>query len=95
LAADSHDPAGTTPRNEYTVDELARVTDTTVRNVRAYQDRDLRRAAVSSGRARLGFDSKLGSSDRPGVQRPHCFVHVDLGAVSRSRVFRLAQRERG
>jgi hypothetical protein len=41
LAADSHDPAGTTPRNEYTVDELARVTDTTVRNVRAYQDRGL------------------------------------------------------
>jgi pimeloyl-ACP methyl ester carboxylesterase len=41
LAADSHDPPGTTPRNEYTVDELARVTDTTVRNVRAYQDRGL------------------------------------------------------
>src|SRR5919108_5204360 len=32
------EPAG---RNEYTVDELARAADTTVRNVRAYQDRGL------------------------------------------------------
>jgi DNA-binding transcriptional MerR regulator len=29
------------PRTEYTVEELARVTDSTVRNIRAYQDRGL------------------------------------------------------
>ncbi len=32
---------GTTIRDEYTIDELARSTGTTVRNVRAYQDRGL------------------------------------------------------
>ncbi|MFM0553821.1 MerR family transcriptional regulator [Paraburkholderia sediminicola] len=52
LPADSHDPAGATPRNEYTVDELARVTDTTVRNVRAYQDRGL--LAPPEKRGRVG-----------------------------------------
>jgi DNA-binding transcriptional MerR regulator len=52
LPADSHTPAGATPRNEYTVDELARVTDTTVRNVRAYQDRGL--LAPPEKRGRVG-----------------------------------------
>ena len=50
LLADSHDPASATPRNEYTVDELARVTDTTVRNVRAYQDRGLLAPPEKRGR---------------------------------------------
>jgi DNA-binding transcriptional MerR regulator len=36
--------------NEYTVDELARVTDTTVRNVRAYQDRGLLEPPEKRGR---------------------------------------------
>jgi len=52
LPADSHAAAGDTPRNEYTVDELARVTDTTVRNVRAYQDRGL--LAPPEKRGRVG-----------------------------------------
>ncbi|MBN3763923.1 MerR family transcriptional regulator [Burkholderia sp. Ac-20365] len=39
-------------RNEYTVDELARVTDSTVRNIRAYQDRGL--LAPPEKRGRVG-----------------------------------------
>ncbi|KVD80783.1 MerR family transcriptional regulator [Burkholderia sp. ABCPW 14] len=39
--------------NEYTVDELARVSDTTVRNVRAYQDRGL--LAPPRKRGRVGI----------------------------------------
>jgi DNA-binding transcriptional MerR regulator len=46
-------PAPATPRHEYTVDELARVTDTTVRNVRAYQDRGL--LAPPEKRGRVGI----------------------------------------
>src|SRR3984885_6000292 len=45
-------PAPAAPRNEYTVDELARVTDSTVRNVRAYQDRGL--LAPPEKRGRVG-----------------------------------------
>ncbi|TDY22342.1 MerR family transcriptional regulator [Paraburkholderia sp. BL6665CI2N2] len=52
LSAGAHEAAGATPRNEYTVDELARVTDTTVRNVRAYQDRGL--LAPPEKRGRVG-----------------------------------------
>ncbi|SMG59210.1 MerR family transcriptional regulator [Paraburkholderia susongensis] len=50
--ADSSHPASAAPRNEYTVDELARVSDTTVRNVRAYQDRGL--LAPPERRGRVG-----------------------------------------
>lgn len=39
-------------RNEYTVDELARVSDSTVRNIRAYQDRGL--LAPPEKRGRVG-----------------------------------------
>jgi DNA-binding transcriptional MerR regulator len=48
----SPSPAPAAPRNEYTVDELARVTDSTVRNVRAYQDRGL--LAPPEKRGRVG-----------------------------------------
>lgn len=52
VPAESTDTSSATPRNEYTVDELARVTDTTVRNVRAYQDRGL--LAPPEKRGRVG-----------------------------------------
>jgi DNA-binding transcriptional MerR regulator len=45
-------PAAAASRNEYTVDELARVADSTVRNVRAYQDRGL--LAPPEKRGRIG-----------------------------------------
>lgn len=59
LAADSDDPASATPRNQYTVDELARVTDTTVRNVRAYQDRGLLAPPAKRGRVGVYDDTHV------------------------------------
>ncbi|HEX7906463.1 MAG TPA: MerR family transcriptional regulator, partial [Paraburkholderia sp.] len=52
-------PASATPRNEYTVDELARVTDTTVRNVRAYQDRGLLEPPEKRGRVGVYDDTHV------------------------------------
>ncbi|MCC8396622.1 MerR family transcriptional regulator [Paraburkholderia sp. MMS20-SJTR3] len=52
-------PATTAPRNEYTVDELARVTDTTVRNVRAYQDRGLLAPPEKRGRVGVYDDTHV------------------------------------
>ena len=51
--------ASDTPRNEYTVDELARVTDTTVRNVRAYQDRGLLAPPEKRGRVGVYDDTHV------------------------------------
>ncbi|WP_321785906.1 MerR family transcriptional regulator [Paraburkholderia sp. J94] len=45
--------------SEYTVDELARVTGTTVRNVRAYQDRDLLMPPDKRGRVGIYNDSHV------------------------------------
>ncbi|WP_084168930.1 MerR family transcriptional regulator [Paraburkholderia acidipaludis] len=45
--------------NEYTVDELARVAATTVRNVRAYQDRDLLMPPEKRGRVGIYNDSHV------------------------------------
>ncbi|MEX3556812.1 MAG: MerR family transcriptional regulator [Burkholderia gladioli] len=45
--------------NEYTVDELARVTDTTVRNVRAYQDRGLLTRPRKRGRVSIYDDTHV------------------------------------
>ena len=50
---------GDAPRNEYTVDELARVSDTTVRNVRAYQDRGLLAPPEKRGRAGIYDDTHV------------------------------------
>jgi DNA-binding transcriptional MerR regulator len=47
------------PRNEYTVDELARVADTTVRNVRAYQDRGLLAPPEKRGRVGVYDDTHV------------------------------------
>jgi DNA-binding transcriptional MerR regulator len=58
-SAGSNDPADATPRNEYTVDELARVTDTTVRNVRAYQDRGLLAPPEKRGRVGVYDDTHV------------------------------------
>ena len=58
-SAGSIDPASATPRNEYTVDELARVTDTTVRNVRAYQDRGLLAPPEKRGRVGVYDDTHV------------------------------------
>ncbi|WP_345814672.1 MerR family transcriptional regulator [Paraburkholderia sp. PREW-6R] len=52
-------PAADAPRNEYTVDELARVTDTTVRNVRAYQDRGLLAPPEKRGRVGVYDDTHV------------------------------------
>ncbi|MBW9104765.1 MerR family transcriptional regulator [Paraburkholderia phenoliruptrix] len=52
-------PTGALPRNEYTVDELARVTDTTVRNVRAYQDRGLLAPPEKRGRVGVYDDTHV------------------------------------
>ncbi|MGE8489571.1 MAG: MerR family transcriptional regulator, partial [Paraburkholderia nemoris] len=52
-------PASATPRNEYTVDELARVSDTTVRNVRAYQDRGLLEPPEKRGRVGVYDDTHV------------------------------------
>lgn len=57
--AASHDASGLAPRNEYTVDELARVTDTTVRNVRAYQDRGLLEPPEKRGRVGVYDDTHV------------------------------------
>ncbi|OXI30292.1 MerR family transcriptional regulator [Burkholderia sp. AU16741] len=46
-------------RNEYTVDELARVSDTTVRNVRAYQDRGLLAPPEKRGRVGIYDDTHV------------------------------------
>ncbi|MCM2495395.1 MerR family transcriptional regulator [Burkholderia glumae] len=51
-------PDGAAP-NEYTVDELARVTDTTVRNVRAYQDRGLLAPPRKRGRVGIYDDTHV------------------------------------
>jgi DNA-binding transcriptional MerR regulator len=58
-SARANNPAGATPRNEYTVDELARVTDTTVRNVRAYQDRGLLAPPEKRGRVGVYDDTHV------------------------------------
>jgi DNA-binding transcriptional MerR regulator len=58
-SAGVNDPADATPRNEYTVDELARVTDTTVRNVRAYQDRGLLAPPEKRGRVGVYDDTHV------------------------------------
>ncbi|RFU44128.1 MerR family transcriptional regulator [Paraburkholderia sp. DHOC27] len=47
------------PRNEYTVDELARVTESTVRNVRAYQDRGLLAPPEKRGRVGVYDDTHV------------------------------------
>ncbi|MDR6392823.1 DNA-binding transcriptional MerR regulator [Paraburkholderia phenoliruptrix] len=57
LSADM--PTGVAPRNEYTVDELARVSDTTVRNVRAYQDRGLLAPPEKRGRVGVYDDTHV------------------------------------
>ncbi|WP_179402048.1 MerR family transcriptional regulator [Burkholderia guangdongensis] len=53
------DAAPDAARNEYTVDELARVTDTTVRNVRAYQDRGLLAPPEKRGRVGIYDDTHV------------------------------------
>ncbi|ASL48611.1 Mercuric resistance operon regulatory protein [Burkholderia sp. AD24] len=57
--ADTNVAASPAPRNEYTVDELARVTDTTVRNVRAYQDRGLLAPPEKRGRVGVYDDTHV------------------------------------
>ncbi|WP_179709060.1 MerR family transcriptional regulator [Paraburkholderia bryophila] len=57
--ADANVAASPAPRNEYTVDELARVTDTTVRNVRAYQDRGLLAPPEKRGRVGVYDDTHV------------------------------------
>lgn len=54
-----HAPSTPAPRNEYTVDELARVTDSTVRNVRAYQDRGLLAPPEKRGRVGVYDDTHV------------------------------------
>lgn len=51
---------GVAGEQEYTIDELARVAGTTVRNVRAYQDRGLIAPPVRRGRAGIYSDVHLG-----------------------------------
>ncbi|RAS24747.1 MerR family transcriptional regulator [Paraburkholderia bryophila] len=58
-SADTNVAASPAPRNEYTVDELARVTDTTVRNVRAYQDRGLLAPPEKRGRVGVYDDTHV------------------------------------
>ncbi|KVD04835.1 MerR family transcriptional regulator [Burkholderia ubonensis] len=53
------DEAAAETRNEYTVDELARVSDTTVRNVRAYQDRGLLAPPEKRGRVGIYDDTHV------------------------------------
>ena len=53
------DEAAADTRNEYTVDELARVSDTTVRNVRAYQDRGLLAPPEKRGRVGIYDDTHV------------------------------------
>src|SRR5579859_6710393 len=53
------DEAAPDARNEYTVDELARVSDTTVRNVRAYQDRGLLAPPEKRGRVGIYDDTHV------------------------------------
>ncbi|HEM7808350.1 MerR family transcriptional regulator [Burkholderia multivorans] len=53
------DTAADETRNEYTVDELARVADTTVRNVRAYQDRGLLAPPEKRGRVGIYDDTHV------------------------------------
>ncbi|MBR8127918.1 MerR family transcriptional regulator [Burkholderia ambifaria] len=53
------DEAAANSRNEYTVDELARVSDTTVRNVRAYQDRGLLAPPEKRGRVGIYDDTHV------------------------------------
>jgi DNA-binding transcriptional MerR regulator len=55
----SPSPTPAAPRNEYTVDELARVTDSTVRNVRAYQDRGLLAPPEKRGRVGVYDDTHV------------------------------------
>ena len=53
------DEVAANSRNEYTVDELARVSDTTVRNVRAYQDRGLLAPPEKRGRVGIYDDTHV------------------------------------
>ncbi|RQR52765.1 MerR family transcriptional regulator [Burkholderia sp. Bp9140] len=55
----TRDEAAADARNEYTVDELARVSDTTVRNVRAYQDRGLLAPPEKRGRVGIYDDTHV------------------------------------
>jgi len=52
--------SGIAGEQEYTIDELARVAGTTVRNVRAYQDRGLIAPPVRRGRAGVYSEAHLG-----------------------------------
>lgn len=54
------DGAAEKKRVEYTIDELARTGDSTVRNVRAYQDRGLLAPPERRGRVGIYTDSHLG-----------------------------------
>ena len=51
--------ADTSPIREYTIDELARAADTTVGNIRAYQDRGILPAPELRGRKGFYFNSHL------------------------------------
>jgi DNA-binding transcriptional MerR regulator len=53
------DPQSATESHEYRIDELARLAGTTVRNVRAYQDRGLLPAPRRAGRVGLYAESHL------------------------------------
>lgn len=53
--ADTNEP----PASEYRIDELARLAETTVRNVRAYQDRGLLPASRREGRVAFYSDAHL------------------------------------
>ena len=52
-------PPANSPGNEYSVDELARVADSTVRNIRAYQDRGLLAPPEKRGRVGIYDDTHV------------------------------------
>jgi len=61
LAARTSEPAreSSSPRNSYRVDDLARVSGVTVRNIRAYQERGLLHPPTRRGRVALFDDTHL------------------------------------
>jgi DNA-binding transcriptional MerR regulator len=58
-AATEADPAGVRPAAEFSIDELARAAKTTVRNVRAYQDRGLIPPPERRGRSGIYNEAHL------------------------------------
>lgn len=72
---------GAAPHKEYTVDELARAAGTTVRNVRAYQDRGLLEPPERRGRAGIYTEAHLARLRNVGQLLARGYTLASIGEL--------------